>query len=63
MAKENIENVFLTPDDISRAAVKNEEIGKLPVNQLKFWLICRRINQSGNKIIWFYYMATIVHAL
>ena len=43
MAEENIEDV------IPGAAVKNEEIGKLTVNQLKFWLKCRRINQSGNK--------------
>ena len=49
MAEENLEDVFLTPDDIPGAAVKNEEIGKLTVNQLKFWLKCRRINQSGNK--------------
>ena len=49
MAKENIENVFLTPDDIPGAAVKNEIIGKLIMNQLKFWLECQRINQSGNK--------------
>ena len=25
------------------------QIGKLTVSQLKFWLKCRRINQSGNK--------------
>ena len=49
MAEENLEDVFLTPDDIPGAAVKNEEIGKLTVNQLKFWLKCQRINQSGNK--------------
>lgn len=49
MAEENIEDVFLTPDDIPGTAVKNEEIGKLTVNQLKFWLKCRKINQSGNK--------------
>ena len=44
MAEENIEEVFLTPDVIPGAAVKHEEIGKLTVNQLKFWLKCRRIN-------------------
>ena len=49
MADENIEEVNLTPEDIPGAAVENEEIGKLTVNQLKFWLKCRRINQSGNK--------------
>lgn len=49
MAEENIEGVFLTPDDITGAAVKDKEIGKLTVNQLKFSLKCRRINQSGNK--------------
>ena len=40
MAEENIQDVFLTPEDIPGAAVKNEEIGKLTVNQLKFWLKC-----------------------
>ena len=35
MAEENVEDVFLTPDDIPGAAVKNKEIGKLTVNQLK----------------------------
>lgn len=49
MTEENIEEVFLTSDDILRAAVEDEEIAKLTVNQLKFWLKCRRINQSGNK--------------
>ena len=49
VVEENIKDVFLTPDDIPGAAVKNEEIGKLTVNQLKFWLKCRRINQSRNK--------------
>ena len=49
MAEENIEEVFLTPDDIAGAAVKDKEIGKLTVNQLKFSLKCQRSNQSGNK--------------
>ena len=49
MAEKDTEDVFLTPDDIPGAAVKNEEIGKLTVNQLKFSLKCRRINQSENK--------------
>ena len=40
MAEENTKGVFLTPDDKPGAAVKNEEIGKLTVNQLKFWLKC-----------------------
>ena len=31
------------------ASVSAEQIGKLTVSQLKFWLKCRRINQSGNK--------------
>ena len=42
MVEENIENVFLTPDDTPGAAVKNEVIGKLIVNQLKFWLECQK---------------------
>ena len=36
VAEENIENLFLTPDDIRGAAVKNEEVGKLTVNHLSF---------------------------
>ena len=35
MVAENIEGIFLTPDDIPGATVKNEEIGKLTVDQLK----------------------------
>ena len=49
MAEANIEVSSLTPDDIPGANVKDEEIGKLTVNQLKFWLKCRMSNQSGNK--------------
>ena len=29
VVEENIENVFLTPDDICGAAVRNEKVGKL----------------------------------
>ena len=49
MAEEIIEGVFLTPGDIAGVAVKDQEIGKLSANQLKFCLKCQRINQSGNK--------------
>ena len=43
------DQVDLTPEDIAGASFIEEEIEKLPVAQLKFWLKCRRINQSGNK--------------
>ena len=43
------EQVDLCPEDIPGACVNEEQIGKLTVSQLKFWLKCRRINQSGNK--------------
>ena len=46
---ENIEDVKLTPEDIPGASFKDSEICKLTVNQLKFWLKCRRVNQGGNK--------------
>ena len=49
MEKENIEDVKLNPEDIPRALFKDSEICKLTVNQLKFWLKCRRIKQGGNK--------------
>ena len=32
-----------------QAGFSEEEIDKLTVAQLKFWLNCRRINQTGNK--------------
>ena len=43
------DQVDLTPEDIAGASFIEEEIEILPVAQLKFWLKCRRINQSGNK--------------
>ena len=49
MEEVNIEDVKLTPDDIPGASFKDSEICKLTVNQLKFWLKCRRVNQGGNK--------------
>ena len=49
MEQVNIEDVKLTPDDIPGASFKDSEICKLTVNQLKFWLKCRRVNQGGNK--------------
>ena len=45
--QEGQEQVELSPEDIPGAS--SEQIGKLTVSQLKFWLKCRRINQSGNK--------------
>ena len=43
------DQVNLTPEGISGASFSEEEIGKLTVAQLKFWLKCRCINQNGNK--------------
>ena len=39
--------VELSPEDIPGTIIV--QIGKLTVSQLKLWLKCRRINQSGNK--------------
>ena len=47
--REGQEQAELSPEDIPGASVSAEQIGKLTVSQLKFWLKCRRINQSGNK--------------
>jgi len=47
--QEEQEQVDLSPEDIPGASVIAEQIGKLTVSQLKFWLKCRRISQSGNK--------------
>ena len=47
--QEEQEQVDLSPEDIPGASVTAEQIGKWTVSQLKFWLKCRRINQSGNK--------------
>ena len=43
------DQVDLTLEDIPGASFSEEEIEKLTVAQLKFWLKCRRINQDGNK--------------
>ena len=43
------DQVDLTPGDIPDAGFSEEEIEKRTVAQLKFWLKCRRINQTGNK--------------
>ena len=43
------DQVDLTPENIPGTSFIEEEIEKLPVAQLKFWLKCRRINQSVNK--------------
>ena len=49
MEQLNIEDIELTPEAIPGASFKDSEISKLTVNQLKFWLKCRRVNQGGNK--------------
>ena len=41
--------VSLTPEGICGASSSEEEIGKLTVAQLKFWLKCCCINQNGDK--------------
>ena len=41
--------VDLTPEDIPGASFSEEEIGKLTIAQLKYWLKCCRINQNANK--------------
>ena len=43
------DQVDLTPEDIPGAGFIEEEIEKLTVSQLKFWLKCLRINQNGNE--------------
>ena len=43
------DQVDLTPEDIPGASFIEEEIEKLTVSQLKFWLKCLRINQNGNE--------------
>ena len=48
-ARSRQEQVKLSPEDFPGASVSAEQIGKLTVSQLKFWLKSRRINQSGNK--------------
>ena len=42
--------VDLNPEDIPGASVSSNDIGKLNVNQLKFWLKCRRMKLGGNKM-------------
>ena len=44
-----VDQVDLSPEDIPGASCSEEEIGKLTVSQLKFWLKCRCINQNGSK--------------
>ena len=59
MEQVNIEDIKLTPEDIPGASFKDSEICKLTVNQLKFWLKCRRVNQGGNKkVLYERYMLT-----
>ena len=43
------DQVDLTAEDIAGASFIEEEIEKLTVSQLQFWLKCLRINQSGNE--------------
>ena len=43
------DQVDLTAEDIPGASFFEEEIEKLTVSQLKFWLKCLRINQNGNE--------------
>ena len=43
------DQVYLTAEDIPGASFIEEEIEKLTVSQLKFWLKCLGINQNGNE--------------
>ena len=43
------DQVDLTPEDIPDASFIKEEMEKLTVSQLKFWLKCLRINQNSNE--------------
>ena len=43
------DQVDLTPEDIPSASFIEEQIKKLIVAQLRFWLNCRRINQNYNE--------------
>lgn len=43
------DQIDLAPEDIPGASFREDELPKLTVNQLKYWLKCSRINQSGNK--------------
>ena len=43
------DQVDLTPQDIPGASFIEEEIEKLTVTQVKFWLKCLRINKNGNE--------------
>ena len=36
-------------DDIPCASFSEEEIGKLTIDQVDFWVKYRRINQNGNR--------------
>ena len=43
------DQVDFTPEDIPGASFIEEEIEKVTVAQLTFWLKCLRINQNGIK--------------
>ena len=43
------DQVDLTAEDLPGASFIEEEIEKLTVCQLKFWLKCLRLNQNGNE--------------
>ena len=49
MQRENIGDVKLNPEKTPVASLKDEEICKSTVNQLKFWLKYRHTNQGGKK--------------
>ena len=49
MGRVNIEVVKLTPEERTEVPFMDLKICRFTVNQVKFWLKCRRINQGGNK--------------
>ena len=51
MLGENISGVFFTPDDITGAAFKDEEIGKQTVYQLSFQLRAEGLTLRRLKIL------------
>ena len=41
--------IVIKPEDIPGSSFTDKEIGKQKLNQLKLWLKCGRIRQTGNK--------------
>ena len=50
MAPDQVDPYRVTPGDIPGAGFSQEEMGKLTVAQVTFWLKCLSINQNGSKM-------------